>query len=341
MKFLIIRFSSIGDMVLTTPIIRCIKEQIPNAEIHFLCKEKYKDILAANPHISKFYYLQYDLQPVMLELLKEKYDYIIDLHKNIRTRYVKGILKQAFNSQVISFQFNKLHVQKFLYTKFHLNFLPDKSIVDRYFEGIKKLNIKNDGKGLDFYIANDQKIKDSDLPMSHSQGFVACGIGGQHETKKMPLDKWQALLSKIPYPVILLGGQEDKAQAEQMASIDPIRIYNACGKFSLAESADIVQHAKMVISHDTAIMHIAAAFKKKIIAIWGNTAPPLGMFPYYGHNNYKSHPSPMSYFAEVPQLKCHPCSKIGYKKCPKGHFKCMKNQNIDLIAAKVLEMWKD
>lgn len=123
---------------------------------------------------------------------------------------------------------------------------------------------------------------------------------------------------QMKHPLILLGGPEDKVAGDEIASADDIKIYNACGKFKLNESADLVRKAKLVITHDTGLMHIAAAFKKPIISLWGNTVPAFGMTPYFGHAMVKD------VILEVKKLWCRPCSKIGYKKCPLGHFKCME-----------------
>lgn len=330
MKILLIRFSSIGDIVLTTPIIRCTKKKFPNAEIHFLTKEKFTTLVQHNPAISKVHVLKGDVQPLLLELIKEKFDVVIDLHKNLRTFYIKRILKQTFNSNIGFYAFNKLHVKKWLYVTFKWNLLPDKSIVERYFEGVKKLGVTNDGQGLDYFIPVEEELKKDDLPLSHSQGFIACAIGGQHETKKMPIEKWKELCRSIQFPIVLLGGKEDDAVASELKAIDPVKIYNACGKFTLNESAHIIQKSKAVITHDTGMMHIAAAFKKHIISIWGSTVPAFGMFPYYGFNNMKTNIAPLLSHIQHP-VTCQPCSKIGYNTCPKKHFRCMNNINVDDI----------
>lgn len=328
MKILIIRFSSIGDIVLTSPVIRCLKKEFPNAEIHYLTKKQFKGILEPNPYVDKVHVLEGDIQPVILNLLKERFRYIIDLHNNIRTRYVKSMLHQAFNSNIETFKVNKLNTRKWLLTNLKINKMPDVSIVDRYFETVRKLGVKNDGQGLDFFIPESEEIKKDDLPMSHSLGYAACVIGGQHETKKMPIEKWKQYCAALPFPIVLLGSKDDISAAEQIRVVDEVKVYNACGKFSLHESADIVKHARFVITHDTGLMHIAAAFKKPIISIWGNTVPEFGMYPYYGFNNLKTNVAPQSYMMQVSKLTCRPCSKIGYAKCPKGHFKCMQKQDI-------------
>jgi ADP-heptose:LPS heptosyltransferase len=328
MKILIIRFSSIGDIVLTSPVVRCLKTQLPHAEIHYLTKKSFQPIIDNNPYIDKRFYLEGDVIPLIFELLKEKYDVIIDLHKNLRTRYIRSMLTQAFNSNIKHYTFSKLNIKKWLFTNFKINLLPDTSIVDRYFQSVKLLGVKNDGQGLDYFIPEHDEIKKDDLPTSHSLGYVACAIGGQYETKKMPVAKWIEFCKQLEFPIVLLGGKEDVMNAEEIRKADNVKIYNACGKFNLNESAHIIQKARFVITHDTGLMHIAAAFKKSIISIWGNTAPEFGMYPYYGYNNLKSNIAPKSFLFENKKLRCRPCSKIGYQKCPKKHFNCMNKLEI-------------
>jgi ADP-heptose:LPS heptosyltransferase len=338
MKILIIRFSSIGDIVLTTPIIRCIKNRYPNAEIHYATKKNFASIMEANPYISKIHILDKDIQPLVLELLKEKFDVIIDLHKNFRSRYIKSLLKQAFNSKITYYTFNKLNVRKWLLANFKWNIMPDKSIVDRYFEGIRTFDVANDGQGLDYFTASSEALKKDDVPMSHSYGYVACAIGGQHATKQMPIEQWRKLCEAIKHPIMLLGGEDDFDMAEKIKQVDSIKIYNACGKFSMSESAQLIQKSKLVITHDTGLMHVAAAYKKNVISIWGNTIPELGMFPYYGFNNLKTNVSSQSFIFQVKDLVCRPCSKIGFNDCPKKHFNCMQQIQVLDIVSKAHEL---
>ena len=119
-----------------------------------------------------------------------------------------------------------------------------------------------------------------------------------------------------------MGGREEQEDGTTLAQGDPVRIYNACGKFSLHESAAILRRAHVVITHDTGLMHIAAALRKPILSLWGNTVPAFGMYPYYGKPGLATIPS--SYMLEVKNLSCRPCSKIGYAACPKKHFRCMQ-----------------
>lgn len=333
MKVLIIRFSSIGDIVLTTPIVRCVKQQVPHAQVHFLTKLSFKQVVASNTNIDHCYYLD-DLEKLIPQLRKEKYDYIIDLHHNIRSLRIKRALGCK------GYSFPKLNVQKWLYVNFKMKgMMPDKSIVERYFETVKHLGVKNDGKGLDYFIPAGEEITNKDIPMSHWAGYVGCVIGGSYNTKKFPVEKWVEFCKNITYPVILLGGPEDREEGEKIAALDKVRIYNACGKFNLNESACMVKYARVVVSNDTGLMHIAAAFKKPLISLWGNTTPELGMFPYYGYNNLKTNVSNDFVIAEVNGLSCRPCSKIGFEKCPKGHFKCMNNIDNGILQESLQKYW--
>lgn len=324
MKFLVIRFSSIGDIVLTTPVVRCLKQQVATAEIHYLTKPAFRSILEPNPYIDRLHFLEDNLDDCITALQREDFDYVIDLHHNVRTLKVKRGLKKK------SFSFPKLNIEKWLLTALKINRLPEIHIVDRYLETVSQFGVKNDGKGLDYFIPEDQKVKDHDIPASHLAGYYGMVIGAALNTKKLPVEKLKRLCELIPHPIILLGGKEDIPQGEIIASGDPVKIYNACGKFSLHESADLVRRAKMIITHDTGLMHIAAAFNKPMISIWGNTIPEFGMTAYYSNKQIND-----TRF-EVKGLPCRPCSKIGYNKCPKGHFKCMQQISMEEVANSII-----
>jgi ADP-heptose:LPS heptosyltransferase len=333
MKFLIIRFSSIGDIVLTTPVIRCLKKQVPGAEIHYLTKSAYTQILSSNPYIDKIHFLEQSLQDIITELKREEFNYIIDLHHNLRSLKVKEALK------VKSYSFNKLNVKKWIYTSFKWNLLPDIHIVDRYLETVKDFGVQNDGAGLDYYIAKEEFINESDLPTSHQAGYVGIVIGAALNTKKYPFHHVKKVCELLDHPIVLLGGLEDADEGDRIAASDKIKIYNACGKFGLNESADLVRRAKLVVTNDTGLMHIAAAYKRPVISLWGNTVPEFGMFPYYGSNflqrsigEQKSLPYDI---IQTENLRCRPCSKIGYDSCPQGHFKCMEKIRPAEVVAKI------
>ncbi len=318
-KILIIRFSSIGDIVLTTPVIRALKTQL-NSTIHVLTKEKYKMIFQDSPYVDKIHSFAEKLEEIITELRAEQFDFIIDLHKNIRSFQVKRALK------VPSASFPKTNKEKWLMVNLKINRLPKKHIVDRYFEAGKSFNIKNDGKGLDYFIPEKYFVNLDEYPLLKHKPFVAFAIGGQHFTKIFPAHKVASVIDKLRQPVVLLGGKEDYKKGEEIRTLCAHSgIMNACGQLNLHQSASLVRQSALVISNDTGLMHIAAAFKKPVISIWGNTIPEFGMAPYEPGEEHKV------VIAQVPNLACRPCSKIGYKKCPKKHFKCMVNQDEDFI----------
>ncbi len=333
MKLLIIRFSSIGDIVLTTPVVRCVKQQVKDVEVHYLTKSSYAALLKGNPYIDKLHFLDDELDAVTEELKKEKFDCIIDLHHNLRTLRVKKALN------IKSYSFPKLNVQKWLLTTLKVDLMPDKSIVERYFETVKSLGVQNDGKGLDYFLRQGKLLANTDIPMSHWGGYVGCVIGGSYNTKKLPVEQWKKFCDLSPYPVILLGGPEDRVDGLAIAEQDPIKIYNSCGKFDLNESAELVKNARVIVSNDTGLMHVAAAFQKPIISLWGNTSPEMGMFPYYGFNNLKERVASQSIIMEVEKLSCHPCSKLGYNRCPKRHFKCMNDLDMSVAVEQMKKHW--
>src|SRR3569833_1403489 len=237
MKFLIIRFSSIGDIVLTTPVIRCLKKQVVTAEVHYLTKASFRPVLAGNPYIDKIHLLQDNWDALMEELRREDYDYVIDLHHNVRTLKVKKALGK------VAFSFDKLNVPKWLYTNFKWNRMPDVHIVERYMDTLRSFGVRNDGQGLDYFIPAADEVKPNDIPTAHQAGYIGVVIGAALATKQLPLHKLKELCTMLQHPLILLGGPEDAAIGQQVAAIDPIRIYNACGKFNLNESAGLVRQA--------------------------------------------------------------------------------------------------
>ncbi len=313
-KFLILRFSSIGDIVLTTPVIRCLKQQFPYAQVHYFTKVQFKTLLEENPYVDKRWYLDGNLNELIPELRHENFAYIIDLHHNIRTQRIK------LGLGVKSYSFNKLNVQKWLLTQFKFNVMPPVHIVERYLATVAPLGVVNDNRGLDYFIPYRDEIEADWLPPSHRSGFVSYAIGGQHATKRLPVKRMIELCQKINFPTILLGGQEDFATGEEIrAALGDRLIFNACGKCSLNQSASLVRQSLCIFTHDTGLMHVAAAFKKKVYSIWGNTTPLFGMYPYQTPH----------VILENNALSCRPCSKIGYARCPKGHFKCMNELLFD------------
>jgi ADP-heptose:LPS heptosyltransferase len=333
-KVLIIRFSSIGDIVLTTPVIRCVKQQT-DLEVHFLTKHSFASVLKDNPHLDRLWTIKKDINELKDSLLRENFKYILDLHGNLRTRELKTRL--ALNAilhlrpRPTTSTNPKLNFEKFLLTRFGQNRMPNTHIVDRYLHTSRHLGVKNDGKGLDYFIApgDEVDLAGNGLP----EVYVAFVIGAAHATKRLREPQMLDLCQRLPLPVILLGGPAEKEIGARIAAAADAgeTVYNACGHFNLGGSASLVRQANIVVTHDTGLMHVAAAFRKPIISVWGNTVPDLGMYPYLpGLEALEKERR-----QEVVGLSCRPCSKIGYQECPKGHFRCIMDQDLAAIAAAV------
>lgn len=291
-------------------------------------------VTASNPYIDRFFYYDKNLDQLIDQLKQEKYDYIIDLHRNFRSFEIKSALKTP------AFTIDKLNVQKWMLTQLHIDVMPGIHITKRSLKTVEPLGVKDDGYGLDYFIPKEDEVAEDDIPTSHLAGYIAIVIGAAHATKKLPVYKLQELCSKLEFPLMLIGGPSDSKEGELIASVDPVKVYNACGKFNLNESADLVRRSRLVISHDTGLQYIACAFQKPLLAIWGGTSPRLDVEPYYGDRFLKEHQGFVYENIIVPDLWCQPCSKYGLEKCPLEHFNCMNKQDMDALAQKALSIVK-
>jgi heptosyltransferase-2 len=307
MKILVIRFSSMGDIIYTTPVVRCLKKQVPDAEVHFLTKPAFKYIYDNNPYVDKLLLLKPTLTETISDIKAEKYDQIIDLHNNLRTSIIK------FRAGIKASTYKKQPIRKWLSLKFKLNLIAHEHLVDRYLKAVKFLGVVNDDKPIDYYVKALYNIAKL-LPPSHQNGYVAFVIGATHFTKRMPNYKIISICKQLNLPVLLLGGNDVKANGDEIAAAIGAQAYNACGITSLDESVFLVSKAKTVIGFDTGLTHIAEAFNVPIASVWGGTTPDLlGVWPY----------KIKEVLVAGVELSCRPCSKFGLEKCPLGHFKCM------------------
>ncbi|MCK5463035.1 MAG: glycosyltransferase family 9 protein [Bacteroidales bacterium] len=279
--------------------------------MHFLTKKEFLPLIRVNPFIDKIHILDGNMHALLQSLKVEQFDYILDLHKNLRSLRVRSSMK------IMSFTVDKINLAKFLMIRFKVNRLPDKHIVDRYMETTRLFDVTNDGKGLDYFIPPEDEIELSSLPQTFRSGYIALVVGAMHGTKQMPEEKMINICRELDLPVILLGGQREGVLGKEIDKQTGDQVLNTCGQYNINQSASLIRQSRVVITHDTGLMHIAAAFHKKILSVWGHTIPEFGMYPYL--------PDRASKIFEVVGLPCRPCTKIGKKKCPKGHFRCMND----------------
>ncbi|TCJ17668.1 glycosyl transferase [Flaviaesturariibacter flavus] len=330
MKILVILFGGTGNLVQATPVFRCLKRA--GHTVHLLAVRAYRDALGTNPNIDA--YFDYDVSPVLNEkLLAEAYDHIIDLQNNTTSHYLMKVLETR-----------SLRAPRHRWTDHLMEFRhrpgpPREHTVDRYFEALRPLGIGNDGAGLDYFIPASEEVPYSDIPTSHQLGFLALVISGA-PTNRLPMEQLAIFCTQLGHPIIVLGDPADAANGDTLQHLDPGKIYNACGKFSFHEQADLLRKAKLVVTHDHDLMQVAAALKRPVIAVWGSTVPAQGNGPYYGEAHQRRNPVD-SVDIQVEKMWCRPCTDTGRDRCPLGHFKCMKKIDIgNLVKAAEARLWK-
>lgn len=305
-----------GDIIYTSPVIRCLKNQLDDVEIHYLTKPAFKYLLDHNPYLNKLHLLEEKLSNTVQKLKTEKFDYVIDLHNSLRSNLLKLQLG------VKSSTFKKERIKKWLAINWKINLIKPNHLVDRYLKTVAFLGIKNDNLPIDYFLPKDAKSIDQIIPDNFKQPYIAFVIGATHFTKRMPNGKIIELCKKLNFPIILLGGKDVKSNAKTIQDAQSNKIVNLVGKISLDESVTVVKNAAFVIGFDTGLTHIAEAFNKKLITIWGSTVPELlGVQPYQVSQHFEA----------GVELNCRPCSKFGLSACPKGHFKCMNDIDLQTI----------
>lgn len=316
-KILIIRFSSMGDIVLTSPVVRCIKQQ-KNIELHYLVKSQYSAVLIPNPYIDKLITFKNSLNSVITTLKNENYDIIIDLQNNVRSWWLKLNLARP------SYTLKKGNIKKFIYIYMNFNYLNE-HVVDRYFNTVKSLGVYNDNGGLDYFFKKNTVI-DFDV----SQDYIAWSIGGSFEQKKLCSKQIINVCNAVSHPIVLLGGVGESNMGKRIVSeTTNKRVYNFCGQLSLDQSAYLLKNSCFVLTNDTGLMHIASALNKSIISFWGCTKPSLGFAPYLNHNQS----------IEILTNRSSPCSKHG-SRCKIQDDGCIKQLDDKVIVRAVTDLLK-
>ena len=322
MKILVIRLSSLGDVLLTSPVVRCLKQQMAGVELWFLTKPGCAPLLSENPYIDHVVELTPDLSETVAKLCDVGFDYVIDLHNNHRSRAVRRALGKLRieNGKLKIFVYKKENIHKFLYVITKHDFMSGRHVVDRYFKAVEPLAVYNDDKGLECFLPDDEKLQIGQL--RPQEPYVAIACGAQHYTKQIPPEQIARLCQHIGHPVVLLGDKNDRTRLTAATSMWPDNVRNLCGETSLMQSAALVRDAMAVVTPDSVMMHFAAAFHRPTIAVWGATAPS------FGFSCYKS--PHVDCVAE--RLRCHPCSRMGSEKCRHQHFRCMSGHDWEKIA---------
>jgi heptosyltransferase-2 len=331
-KILIIRFSSIGDILLSTPFIRQVKNTFTDARIDFVVKEEFKVLLDNNPYLNTVYTYQKSqgikgLWKLKKELEKCCYDYVFDLHNNFRSTF----LRKALNVDNTNF----IHKDKFIqilyvYLKVYL-YKKVTSIPLRYLEVGNKYGVKDDKKGLELYWKSENEKKMISLLRKYgihdNENYLCVAPGASFYTKRWPLENFTQLIKLIQeqyhYKIVVLGGDNEIDLGKYLSRNNDIIDFT--GKLDLSEVGIIISKSKSLISNDSGLMHIATAVKTPVLALFGSSVEEFGFFPYRSrHYVFQNH---------APS--CRPCSHIGRKKCPKEHFKCMRDLSAEAALQKL------
>ncbi len=307
MRVLVIRLSSIGDILLTTPILRALKAKFQHAEIDFLTKPSFKQLLEGNPALTTIFTTE-NFEP------KQRYDLVVDLQHSLASRKYHRLGKKTVCYQ-------KENWKKFLLVNFKVNWYRGyESVVERYAKSLAPFEVRLDEKGCEVFLNREEL----DFGKSHrtaEKPVLAVCFGARHFTKRFPPERFASalkqLLEKNPIDIWLLGGKEDAPIADEIVSRmrSKSSVKNFAGRHTLRETAAMLAHADAVLSNDTGLMHMAAAFQKPMVVLFGSSVKEFGFLPYK---------SPFQ-LLEVEGLNCRPCSHIGREACPKSHFKCMRD----------------
>ncbi len=337
-KTLIIRFSSVGDILLSSLLVRVLHRRFPKCAIDFLVKSEYAGLVRDNPNISRA--LEFPTGAGLHELIRlrrrirsERYDLIIDIHGSLRSRFLC-----LGRSSVV--RLRKRVLARFILVKFkrdvYSRFGDAPGVALRYLEPVRHLGVEDDGQGLDLEVSSRAHETVASLlkqaGLNATSGVIGICPGARHANKIWPRERFAeagcSLVEDDRGGVILFGSEEEASRCADierlMKHLRPdLRIANLAGKLSFAESGAAMDRCSLVLTNDSGLMHLAAARKRKVVAIFGPTVMQLGFFPF----------GTTSIVVEHPALRCRPCTHIGLAACPKGHFKCMN----ELPASRVIE----
>jgi heptosyltransferase-2 len=341
-KTLVIRFSSIGDIVLTTPLLRVLRARFPDGQIDFVTKTEFSELVRSNHNLNLTY--EYDastgvqgLVALGRRLRKERYTLVVDAHNSLRSRLLRMMLQPATvvtPDKRLFARFMLVHVKKNLYG-------TPVSVADRYIEPLRNFGIQPDGKGPELHIPDEILFgvsgKIAKLRLHRFERVIGLCPSAKHETKRWPAERFAALGVRLTESqsakILLFGGSEDAALTSSIAARIAAEhgeesVTDFSGTFSLLETAAAMEFCDVVVTNDTGLMHLASAMGRSLVAIFGSTVREFGFFPF----------GERSIVEEVDGLPCRPCSHIGRRKCPERHFRCMLDIEVERVKMRVDEL---
>jgi heptosyltransferase-2 len=342
-KTVILRLSSIGDIILTSPLLRVYRQAAgKDARVDFVVRKEYAELVQSCHHLSIIH--EYDvatgykgLQALARKLREEQYDLVIDLHDSIRTKLLRVACK-AGDTVVM----DKRKFERWLLVNLKRNAYSDAlTVAERYIETVAPYGIVNDDKGLEIFIPDTTQFevsgKIAKLRLNQFEKVIGICPGSKHFTKRWQREKFAEVAVRTAKEhhakVLLFGGRDERDDCEFVRQevarrVSEDAVTNFAGEFSLLESAAALEFCDVVVTNDSGLMHLAAARQRKIVAIFGSTVKEFGFAPY----------GTEAVVIENSGLDCRPCTHIGKASCPKGHFNCMTEINADEVYAAVLRL---
>ena len=331
-RILILRLSSIGDIILSSFFIRQLANAFPDSLIDFVIKKQFKDLVQYNPYINEIYCL--DTENGLSQLVKlrkslnnNSYDFVFDLHNNLRTRFLLCGLSGSNKWRIKKDKFKRALLVWMKWNRYD----GIKSIPIRYLEVGAQADIEDDQKGLNLYW--DKQIEENvreGYPKLFTEKYFIFAPGAGFYSKKWPIEYFMELVEIITKnsdeKIVILGGQVDIDDGNELQMNE--RVVNLTGKLSLLESAIMIKNAKALISNDSGLMHMATAVKTPVLVIFGSTVEELGFFHFRSKHC----------IIQNEGLKCRPCSHIGKDYCPKGHFRCMVEIDPNLVYDELIKL---
>ncbi|MBN2028879.1 lipopolysaccharide heptosyltransferase II [bacterium] len=334
-RILIVRLSAMGDVLLTTPLIRCLKRQFPDCEIDFLVKETYGTLIQNNPSLHHIWMLPsekgfLDFVHLCRQIRKKKYDGIIDLQVNLRSFAVR-----IFSQAKRKVRYKTWRGKRFLLVHFHWNIYKSCLPVPlRFLNAASLWKVEDDGWGLELFV-NEKAVtvvrsRLAERGMDSKDRIIVLAPGASKMTKRWPSENFTRLgniFFKMNYRIILVGGHQDQDVCKDIQEAMETTPENFAAQLSIQETAALINESVLLITNDTGVMHLGAALKKPVVAIFGPTTHHLGFIPFRTQS-----------IVVEKSLSCRPCSYHGTDVCPKGHFHCMKDIPVEdvLKAAKNL-----
>jgi heptosyltransferase-2 len=321
---LVVRFSAIGDILLTTPLLRALRARHPGARISVLTKRQYLPLLTDNPHVDEVFGISRAsrLTEVAAQLRAIRYTHLLDLHGSLRTGALRVLAPGAWRG----YSKRRLARELLIRTKRNI-YRDDVPVPERYFEAAADLDVRPDGGPPEFFLnarAEERALTWlAQAGIGQQRPLIAIAPGAAHATKRWPVPNWVSLARKVigtGADVVVLGGVDDSALAGELVARVGAHAANSAGALGLQETGAVIKRAAALVSGDTGVMHMATGVGTPVVALFGPTVRQFGFFPYNAH-------------AAVLErdLLCRPCSAHGNAECPLGHHLCMRQITADNV----------